>query len=272
MNFLNQLRQRNTLLYYAGLVHLVAAGFSLFLILFSNQQLLGINVWIKPFKFMISVGIYLFTLAWLTGDIPNKRYVRLFSWQIIICFVVEMGAVIGQAARGLKSHYNTDSAEGAIIYALMGIFILYNTILVITLTYRYFRGRFPQLSRPYLWGVRLGLLLFLLGSVEGMYMSSQTGHTVGAADGGPGLPLLNWSTQYGDLRVAHFIGLHGLQVLMLLGAWLGSRSGTRQSGTRQSGTRRGTYWVAGTFALMLAFTILTYWQAIRQLPLISFWQ
>ncbi|WP_247236268.1 hypothetical protein [Telluribacter sp. SYSU D00476] len=260
MNLLSQLRQRNAPLYYTGIIHLVAAGVTLLLILFSQQQLLGINLWIKPFKFMISVSIYLFTLAWLVGDIANKRYVRLFSWQIILCMGVEMLAVIGQAARGVKSHYNTDSVEGIIIYAVMGFFILYSTILIVTLTYRYWRGSFPSLSRPYLWGVRLGLLLFLIGSAEGIYMSNQPGHTVGAADGGAGLTFLNWSTQYGDLRVAHFIGLHGLQVLMLLGAWLGSRSGS---------SSRSTYWVTAAFVLMLGFTILTYWQAIQQIPLLS---
>ncbi|GAB3174014.1 hypothetical protein [Telluribacter humicola] len=260
MNLLSQLRQRNAPLYYAGIIHLVAAGVTMLLILFSQQQLLGINIWIKPFKFMISVSIYLFTLVWLIGDIQNKRYVRLFTWQIILCMGIEMVAVIMQAARGVKSHYNTDSTDGIIIYALMGLFIMYNTVLVVTLTYRYWRDSFPSLSRPYLWGVRLGLLLFLIGSIEGMYMSSQAGHTVGAADGGSGLTFLNWSTQYGDLRVAHFIGLHGLQVLMLLGAWLGNRS---------AGTSRGTYWVTAAFLLMLGFTILTYWQAIHQIPLLS---
>jgi hypothetical protein len=86
------------------------------------------------------------------------------------------------------------------------------------------------------WALRIGVLITVLGAASGGLMTQPTSeqlgqarltqqmpifgaHTVGAPDGGPGIPGTGWSREHGDLRVPHFFGLHAMQFLPLL-AWL----------------------------------------------------
>jgi hypothetical protein len=85
-------------------------------------------------------------------------------------------------------------------------------------------------------------------------------HTVGAPDGGAGMPVTGWSADHGDLRIAHFIGLHGMQVLLL--AWW-------------MALRRWKWSEAGQIRLVFAASLSTaaifgvvLWQALRGLPLL----
>lgn len=261
MNLLRSLRQRNPLLYRATLLNLLGALVMIILMMLDDTQILGINRWIKPFKFFVSIAIFLGTFGWLSGDLPNPRFVRIFSWQIILAMLVEIVAIVGQAAREEMSHFNRGSISGAITFALMGIFVLYNTIWVGVFTYRYWQANLGHLPTPYVVGARLGLILFLLGSIQGGYMSSQAGHTVGAADGGPGLPLINWSTQFGDLRVAHFFGLHGIQLLMILGLILPKIFPS---------IRLSRNLILLVFTLLVVFVLWTFVEALDVVPFLSF--
>ena len=54
-------------------------------------------------------------------------------------------------------------------------------------------------------------------------MSVINSHNIGGKIGETGLPLLNWSTLNGDLRVAHFFGIHSLQIIPILGYYTSKR-------------------------------------------------
>jgi hypothetical protein len=90
----------------------------------------------------------------------------------------------------------------------------------------------------------------------GRTISIAGAHSVGVADGGPGLPILGWSTVGGDYRVAHFLGLHAMQVLPLL-AFVLMRFGRGLSKI----VRSRLLWIASLFYGGVVF--ITFWQAGR---------
>ncbi len=219
----------------------------------------NLNPWVKPLKFLLSGLIYLWSLGWLLADLPAlaQRAVRRISWGVAVAMVMEIVVICGQAARGTTSHYNTSSALDGALFGLMGIFILLNTVLIIWALYLVWKYR-PHGPASYVWGVRLGVLLFLVGSAVGGAMISHAAHTIGGPDGGPGLPGIGWSTRAGDLRIAHFLGLHSLQLLPLLGWYLSRRLPRRA--------------VLLTWLGAAAYTGLVAWlytQALHGVPLVA---
>ncbi len=197
----------------AGAISLACFAVLAIVSLFDSTQILGINRWIKPMKFFISIAIFVWTVAVYLNFLKGyAKSSRLISWGIIAIFFVEMFVIILQSARGTTSHFNIKTLLDAMLFAIMGLAIFLNTLLAAYLLYLYFKAEI-DLPKAIVWGMRLGLILFLASSFEGAYMSAQVGHAVGVADGGKGLPLVNWSTEGGDLRVAHFIGMHAFQAV-----------------------------------------------------------
>ncbi len=214
-----ELAGRNRPLAYGGLAFLALALVAAASMPFDNRTVMGVNPWLKPFKFDLSVAVYLWTLGWLLHALADKypASVKWVSWGVLGCMVVEIACIKVQAVRGVTSHFNLATPFDGLLFGLMGNFILVNSLLIGYVTLLFWMDNFPAVSPAYLWGIRLGFVTFLLGSLVGVVMVMQNAHSVGVADGGAGLPLLNWSTMGGDLRAAHFVGMHALQLFPLAG-------------------------------------------------------
>jgi hypothetical protein len=184
-----------------------------------DRMLLGAPLWLKPLKFAVSFVAYAGTLAWLLGRLKERTLQRT-GWVVVAASAVEMAIIVGQAGRGVRSHFNTDTAFDADLFSVMGATIVVLWFATLAVALRFLRE--PGRDRALGTAVRLGLVVTLVGLLEGFVMVALNGHSVGVPDGGPGLPLVGWSTTGGDLRIAHFVGMHALQGLPLLAAALGA--------------------------------------------------
>ena len=260
---MTEVHRRNPVLAVTGWLHLAMLVVMIGVAFFDARTVTGWNPWIKPSKFAVSIAIYTFTLAWFLPHLAHyRRTVRFVSWGTAFVFVGEMICVVSQAARGVPSHFNISSAYDATVFGIMGMLITFNTLLVLITLFLFFGKTAAALPPAYLWGIRLGVLLFLLASIEGFAIVNNMGHTVGQPDGGAGLPIVNWSTRAGDLRIAHFLGFHALQILPL--------AGSAFSRWRSGAVRRRA--VAFTLALGLVYFMifsLLFLQASHGRPLIA---
>lgn len=260
-DFFPKLHRRNPVLASAGWLHVLLFLGTLIALTVDNRQVMGINVWIKPMKFMMSLAVYLWTVAWISAYVQRPRWlIRTISNFIATVMVIESVLILTQAARGVPSHFNEATALDGSLFAAMGIMIGIDTIMMVIILMMFIRPS-VKLAPLYLWGIRAGILVFLFGGWIGGLMIVNGAHTIGAPDGGPGLPLFNWSTIAGDLRVAHGMGLHALQILPLI-AYSLSRSRV------VTGTARRICGFAVFAAVYLGAMVGIYWQAMRGQPLL----
>lgn len=222
-----------------------------------QRTLLGQPLWFKPLKFAISLALYAGALAWMLGQL-RERAMRRTGWLIVAMAALEMAWIVGQAARGVRSHFNDDDLAGSILFDLMGLAIAVLWLATLAIAVRFLRE--PGRDRAATLAIRLGLVVSLVGMAVGIVMAVHGAHSVGAPDGGPGLPLVGWSTTAGDLRPAHFLGLHALQLLPLLAAALAQRA------VPEAGRVRIVVAVAAGF---LGMVLLLTWQALRAQPLLA---
>jgi hypothetical protein len=154
-------------------------------------------------------------MGWLLAYLKPEQTLQ-YTWVSIALLAFELFYITFQAARGLLSHFNVSTPFYNVMYALMGTAISVVTLWTAYIGYLFFAEPLTSLSADYLWGIRMGIILFVVFAFEGGLMGSRMSHTVGGPDGEEGLPFLNWSKKYGDTRIAHFVGMHALQVLPLL--------------------------------------------------------
>ncbi len=222
----------------------------------------GEDVWMKPAKFALALSIYTLTLAFFARFLPEgmaaRRPWRLFSIAVVLAILAEMAWIGGAAAYGTASHFNRSSVAMEQIYNLMGglAVLLTSASFVMGLAIR--RNRSTGLAPATHLGLWLGLVMTLsLTMVVAFTMASGYGHHVGTPLTGATVPLMGWSREVGDLRVAHFLATHALHAVPLAGLAATALPATMQRPA-----------VLAAAALWAALVAATFAQGLMGLPLI----
>jgi hypothetical protein len=249
---LGAMRQGNRALWFSSLAMALGALVCFALMLVDDRLFNGINVWDKPAKFFLSLAVQFGTVSFALGLLPESlrgaRGNRFAVWAMVAAGWLEVLYIAFRAGRAEASHFSTDSALAQVLYSIMGVGALILTLTALFIGFRVWQQRHTGLLVE---ATGLGLMLgMVLGTGAGMYLGAQTSHWVGGEmSDAHGLGLLAWSTSGGDLRVAHFVGLHAAQMVPLAAL---------------SGSRRVVCLAA---LVIVAVTVFTFAQAVLGLPL-----
>lgn len=254
--FLADLQSRGRSLAAFGWLNLTLALLFLIFWTSTDAEVMGINAWIKPLKFALSITLYSFTFAWLLPYLKRERHRNVAGGTLMVCMAAEILVIALQAARGETSHYNISSPLNAVLFATMGLFIGVNTVMNAAVWVLFMLPGRTTLEGAQLLAWRAGLFFFFAGSLAGGLMIQHLAHTVGAADGGPGISFFNWSTQAGDLRIPHFLTLHGLQAIPLFSWWIARHTSNPRAVTQ------------GFIAVFAIVSLLLHALALNGIPLL----
>jgi hypothetical protein len=177
----------------------------------------GVNPWIKPIKFSLSFSNFAFTVSLMLMALQIPQWqLRAARTVIATTISLEILSLGMQAWRSAYPHSAHSLPAGLLSFTtnnmVMAITAVACWMLVLFCANRV---RNEMVDGPMVSAICYSFVIFLLGNAVGGYMLARGSHTVGAVDGTPGLPFVNWSIIAGDLRIAHFIAIHAIQILPL---------------------------------------------------------
>jgi heme/copper-type cytochrome/quinol oxidase subunit 4 len=221
------------------------------------REFLNAPIWQKPLQFHLALATFIITLAFFARFLPNgmtSRRWRVYSGIVTFCILAELVWVGGAAAFGTASHFNIDDAVMGTLYGLMGVFAVILTSPSLAMGIAIWRNPNTGLSPALQLSIALGLILtFLLTLIAAGTMSSMPGHLIGTPITHASVPILGWSREAGDLRVAHFFATHALHALPLIGLAAAHFLPTT--------TARATVWLsAAAYCALVAFAMVQAFQ------------
>lgn len=230
LGFLAELRRREPIFAAAALAHLLAVAPVLAAMAVDERMHLDVNIWVKPLKFLVSLTVWFAFLAWAAAWLPagttRARWWRPFAFAMVGAAALEMLYIGGAAALGTSSHFNVATPVWRAAYNAAAVMAVTLTSASAVYGALILRNRAGPLAPAFRLAAGLGFLLaFPLTLVAAFTLGGNGGHFVGGAGGSDaaGLPLLGWARDGGDLRPAHFLALHTMHVLPVVG-WLAARA------------------------------------------------
>src|SRR3954447_15053698 len=148
-----------------------------------HTQVTGVDRWLKPWKFSVSITVYVLTLAWMSRLVHRHRRTALAVSGLAAGLMgLELVIIVVQAARGRASHFNTATALDARLFSVMGLVIVLVWLATLVLALVLLRERIAGAGLAT--GLHWGLGVTLVGMLSAAFMVEPLNRWAEARAGG----------------------------------------------------------------------------------------
>ena len=216
---------------YQRLAYLVGAGLIVIGLVHAGMWAVaggsasGAVSWRKPTTFGLSFGLTTLTLAWVGGHLPVRPAIGWLAAGLLCAAVsYEVAWVTVQHARGVPAHFNDTTVLDERLFIAGAVMVAVAILVIAAMTLAAFLH--TSAPAPMALAIRAGLVGLLAAQASGVWMLLH-GLRLVDDDADPLVQSMSTHGAAGQLKFAHAVPMHALQVLVVL-AWLLSRSGLRQ--------------------------------------------
>ncbi|NCS93115.1 MAG: hypothetical protein GW761_04865 [Leptospira sp.] len=207
--------------------------FSLIGLFVDDRILQHSPIWLKPLKFAISSILFSTTLVIFLKYLSHSKFIVWANLTIAWMLNLELAIIYLQAFRGRLSHFNYTSLEDMILFQIMAFGIV--TVWISFAAYIYNFFQLDARKNPMIHAIRLSIVITFVSMSMAFAMTNPSSqdidkiiankgtigltigsHSVAEKDPSKLMPITKWARTGGDLRIAHFFGLHAIQILPLL--------------------------------------------------------
>jgi len=213
-SFVQEQVKRNSILFWYGILNFVMFVFCIGFSLFDDTQVLGKNAWLYPVKYYFSIGIFIWSMGWYLYYLNNVLQRNTLLWGFLLTTLIQTSVVLLQSSRGVSSFYNLNTPFDKLVYGIQTVSQIVFILLMGVTTYFFYFQKKNSKSQHFTWGIRMGMIIFLIGLFIGVYMLIVNKNVF--RNNSAILEKLTLNKKQINLKIPFFLGIHGLQIIPIL--------------------------------------------------------
>jgi hypothetical protein len=207
--------KRNSILFRYGILNFILFVFCVGFSLFDDTQVSGKNAWLLPMKYYLSIGIFIWSMGWYLYYLNNTVQKNVLIIGFLLTTFIQTSVVLLQSVRGVSSFYNPQSPFDKLVFGFQTVSHIFFILFIVVTTFLFYFQKKNAISQHFTWGIRMGMVIFLVGIIIGVCMLIQNYYANGINN--VFLENVGLSKQkHGNVKISFFLGIHGLQIIPLL--------------------------------------------------------